>query len=259
MTSLAALALAGAWGAEEGTAAAAAATDERWFRHGLVELKRQATARGTPDETTKTNLKFDVIPPSGAIALLRLELPFPDSKTSFAGSAFDPDFGDAKVRVGFRAAELAATPVTSFVELTLPTADPPSQGSGKFQLSAGAKPQFALPDGPAAIGAPRQQASVQVQQVVSFAGDPDRADINQTKFELEWRDNWPGGHHAKATVKPVIDWVGGGRSGGVLELEGGWPLDRRWALALMAGGRLWGEGVPGTYATRVELKLSRRW
>lgn len=258
VTALAVLALAGAALAEDGEAVAPSATEEHAFPNGLVELKRQATARGTPDETTKTNLKFDVFLPSGAIALLRLDLPFPDSKTSFTGSAFDPDFGDAKVRVGLRAADLAGTPVTSFVELTLPTANPPSQGSGKFQLSAGARPFFALPAGPAAIGAPRQFASVQVQQVVSFAGDPDRADINQTKFELEWRDVWPGSRLAKATVKPVIDWVSG-RSGGVLEIEGGWALDRRWVLALMGGGRLWGEGVPGTYATRVELKLNRRW
>ena len=138
-------------------------------------------------------------------------------------------------------------------------AEPESQGAGKYQLSAGAKPAFALPPGSASIGSPKQSASVQLQQVVSFAGDPARTDINQTKFEFEWRDTWPSGNHAKATLKPVIDWVGDGQTGAVLEFEYGWLLERRWSLALMAGGRLWGEGVPGTYLTRAELKLTYRY
>ena len=76
------------------------------FSHGLIELKRQATAHGTPEEKTKTDLKFDYVPQEGAVSLLRLELPFPDEKTTFGGSPFDPDFGDAKIRVGFRAVEM---------------------------------------------------------------------------------------------------------------------------------------------------------
>jgi len=225
----------------------------------LVELKRQATARGTPDETTKTNLKFDCLRQSGPVSLLRLELPFPDAKASFSGSILDPEFGDAKVRIGFRAVTIAARPTTSFVELTFPTADPESQGTGKYQLSVGARIAFALQPGPLAIGAPGQAMSVQLQQVASFAGDPGRKDINQTKFELEWRDTWQGGHYAKATAKPVIDWVGNGQTGAVVELEGGWAVDRHWTLALLIGAPLWGEGVPGTYRSRAEIKVVRRY
>lgn len=214
---------------------------------GLVELKRQATSRGTPEETTKTNLKLDFFVHEGIVSLLRLELPFPDEQATFGGSPFDPDFGDAKTRVGFRAKQVLGRPTTSFVEITFPTANPESQGTGKYQISAGAKMAFA------------RSLSVQVQQVVSFAGDASRNDINQSKFELEWRDTWSDVYYGKATAKPVIDWVGDARSGGVLELEGGWAVDRRWTLALMAGGLLWGEGVPGTYQTRVELKLIWRY
>jgi len=227
--------------------------------HGLVELKRQATARGTPEETTKTNLKFDYFPQASVLALLRLELPFPDDKQTFGGSPFDPDFGDAKVRAGFAAAQWLGRPTTSFVELTFPTADPQSQGTGKYQLSAGAKMAFVQPRGPARFGSPAQVFSLQLEQVVSFAGDPARSDINQTKLELEWRDSWADGNYAKGTAKPVVDWVGGGRTGAVLELEGGWAFDPRWTIALLGGGRLWGEGVPSTYSKRVELKLVHRY
>jgi len=241
-----------------GAAQRAPAADDS-FPRGLVELKRQATSRGTPEETTKTNLKFDYFPRDSVVSLLRLELPFPDEKTSFAGSPFDPDFGDAKIRVGFGARDVLGYPTSSFVEMTFPTADPESQGTGKYQLSAGVKPAFALPPGPASIGSPGQALSVQAQQVVSFGGDAARKDVNQTKFELEWRDTWSGGHYGKATAKPVVDWVGDGKTGAVLELEGGWVLDRQWTLALMIGGLLWGEGVPSTYSTRVELKAVWRY
>ena len=77
----------------------------------------------------------------------------------------------------------------------------------------------------------------------------------QSKLELEWRETWVGGHYAKATAKPVVDWVGGGRTGAVLELEGGWVRGPRWTLASMAGHLLWGEGVPSTYETRAGLKV----
>jgi hypothetical protein len=229
------------------------------YSHGLVELKRQSTARGTPQETTKTNLKFDYFPQQGVVSLLRLELPFPDEKTTFAGSPFNPDFGDAKIRVGLRAVEVSGRPFRSFVELTFPTADPESQGTGKYQFSAGVRTAFRLGPGSASFGAPAQLFSVQLQQVFSFAGDPARNDINQTKLELAWRDTWVGGHYAKVTAKPVVDWVGDGQTGAVLELEGGWVLDPRWTLAFMAGHLLWGAGVPSTYQTRAEIKVVYRY
>ncbi len=94
--------------------------------------------------------------------------------------------------------------------------------------------------------------------MVSFAGDATRNDVNQTKFELELRDTWSGGHYGKATAKPVYDWVGG-RDGAVLEVEGGWEVDRTWRLAMLAGGLLWGKGTPGTYQTRIELKAIYRF
>ena len=149
--------------------------------------------------------------------------------------------------------------MTSFVELTFPTADPAELGTGKYQFSAGVNTASRVSATPSLLGSSVRLFSVQVQQVVSFAGDQSRKDINQTKFELMWRDAWPSGHYAKATAKPVIDWVGDGQTGAVLELEGGWAVDRRWTLALMAGGLLWGKGVPSTYETRVELKAVRRY
>lgn len=252
LASIAVLASTGDAFSQAGPSAEDAARE--WRAGGLVELKRQATSRGTAEEATKTNLKFDWFP-EGPVSLLRLELPFPDHKSDFVGSPFDPEFGDAKVRAGFRAGDVGGLPWTSFAELTFPTADPESQGTGKYQFSGGMKTVHVL----GAIGAGRQSFSVQVQQVVSFAGDQARKDINQTKFELEWRAIWGPGHFAKVTGKPVVDWVDDGKTGAVLEVEGGWWVSREWTIALLAGGLLWGKGVPGTYDTRGELKFIRRF
>ena len=82
--------------------------------------------------------------------------------------------------------------------------------------------------------------SAQLQQVVSTGGDQARNDVNQTKLEIEARTAWPQGHFAKATFKPVVDWVGNGQTGAVLEVEGGWAASRDWTLSLMGGARLWG-------------------
>jgi len=226
-------------------------------QHWLVELKRQASERGTAEEATKTNFKLDYVP-EGPVSLLRLELPFPDSKNTLAGQPFDPDFGDAKVRVGFRAVEAYGRPCTSFLEITFPTADPDSQGTGKYQWSGGVKTLTPAGDGFDWFGPSRRSFSVQLQQVVSFAGDPARNDVNQTKLELELRDSWAGGHFTKATAKPVIDWVGS-QTGAVLEVEGGWAVNRGFTFAMLAGGLLWGKGTPGTYQTRVELKAIFRF
>ncbi len=104
--------------------------------HFLIELKRETTNRGTPEETTKTQIKIDAFL-DGIVSLLRLEVPFPDDKTSFEGDPFSPRLGDIKVRVGFRPVPLGDIPVGSFLEVTFPTADPEELGSGKYQVSPG--------------------------------------------------------------------------------------------------------------------------
>jgi hypothetical protein len=257
---VAAVAVLAAAGAARGEEAAGTADppQSRERTRWLVEIKRQATARGTPEETTKSQLKFDYFP-EGPVSLLRLELPFPDEDTDFEGSPFNPRLGDVKVRAGMRAIPVGSLPVASFVELTFPTADPESLGSGKYQLSAGARSAFLVVEGGGEPRTHRHSFSFQAQQVVSFGGDAARKDVNQTKFELEWRLEGHRGYYGKATAKPVVDWVQDGKTGAVLELEGGRAITREWTVALMAGGLLWGKGTPGTYETRVELKASRRF
>lgn len=228
-----------------------AAAPQRW----RVEFKRQATDRGTAEETTKSQFKLEYFP-DGAVELLRLEAPFPDEETDFAGDPSNPRLGDVKVRVGFRAVSVRGRPLASFFELTLPTASPESLGSGKYQLSVGLRTRLPLA---LSEGASGQFFSAQIQQVASIAGDAARNDINQTKFEFELRQDWSQQRLLKFTVKPVIDWVQDARTGAVGELEGGWGIGRDWTLAVMGGALLWGEGVPSTYGKRVELKAARRF
>jgi hypothetical protein len=228
---------------------------EKFVPRGRIELKRQATNRGTAEETTKTQLKIDAYL-DGFVWLLRLEAPFPDEKTDFEGNPFNPHLGDIKVRVGFHPFPVEDIPVFTFVEVTFPTASPEDLGSGKYQLTGGIQPNFKIPLSEALSQSNTMIFSPLVKQVVSVGGDENRKNINYTQFELALRDIWEKKYWLKLTPKPLIDWEQDGKTGAVLELEIGWIINRNWSTWLMLGTRLWGEGVPNSYDQRVELGVA---
>lgn len=104
--------------------------------HFLLEIKRETSHRGTPDETTKTQVKIGALF-DGIVSLLRLEVPFPDEPPGFEGKPFNPHVGDIKVRVGFRPVPLEGIPFGPFREVTFPTANPEDLGKWKYQISPG--------------------------------------------------------------------------------------------------------------------------
>ena len=221
----------------------------------LVELKREATNRGTPDETTKSQIKIDALL-DGVVSLLRMEMPFPDDKTSFEGNPFNPRLGDIKVRVGFRPVSLFDLPLGAFLEVTFPTADPEDLGSGKYQVAPGIRTTVPMTFGQRLPESHKVTFEPLVKQVVSVAGDKNRKEINYTKFEISLKDTWWGKYWLKLTPKPVVDWEQSGKTGSVVELEGGWIIHSQWRVWLMFGGRLWGEALPSTYDKRVGINAS---
>lgn len=221
-----------------------------------IELRRQNSDRASADESTKTTLRLETAL-AGTVSRLRLDLQFPDQKTDFQGDPFQPRLGDIKLRAYFRPSRAGDMRVVPDIELIFPTADPASLGSGKYQVSAAlhsvpGKPDFTL-------GSGRHQIRYQwdVRQTVSVAGDPDRKDINHTKPEFALRDSIGSRYWLKLTLKPTIDWTQSGKTGAVLELEGGWSANRDWRFSSMGGARLWGDGVPGIYGRRIELVAGR--
>ena len=223
---------------------------------GRFELKRQNTARGTPEETSATTLRaeryFD-----GPVAMFRLDLPFPDEKTDFAGSPFEPRPGDIKARLRFRPWQTGAAAFTPFVEFTLPTADPKSLGKGKYQLSEGLRTVLPvqLP-----LLEPSSHLSVlefEIQQTNSVAGDAAFKDVNNSKFEFTLFDIWLKTYTFKIKLKPTVDWIQNGKTGANVEIEGGAYFARDWRWWLMLGQRVWGpSGIANTYQTRVELGVN---
>jgi len=149
--------------------------------HFLVELKREATNRGTPEETTKTQIKIDALL-DGIVSLLRLEIPFPDEPTSFEGNPFNPHLGDIKVRIGFRPVRLADIPLGSFLELTFPTANPGELGKGKYQVSPGIRTNIPISFGQRLPESHKMNFEPLVQQVVSVAGDENRLIIQSSSL-----------------------------------------------------------------------------
>lgn len=224
---------------------------QRW----KVEVKRQDTDRGTDGESSKTTVRMEAYP-RGSVAMLRLDLPFPDDRTDFLGSPFNPRLGDIKLRAKARPFEAAGLPLSTWIELTFPTANPESLGQGKYQVTVAM--ETVLPLASISVGSTTHKVSFAplMQQVVSVAGDENRKDINYTKFELALRDAWQD-YAVKLTLKPVVDWEQDGHTGAVMELEGRVSFDRGWAVALMLGHRTWGGSIASTYGTRVELTLGR--
>ena len=243
--------------AEEPNGAEGAVADQATKWSGKVELKREATSRGTPEETTKTAIKIDTFL-DGPVSLFRIDMPFPDEKTDFQGDPFNPTEGDLKIRFGFRPWESGAYSFPTFVEFTFPTANPESMGSGKYQASAGIRMigplRLPLPD-PANH---KSRFEIQLQHVQSFAGDPERNDIKNTRLELTAFDAWRGLCSFKLKLKPVVDWKHDAKTGATLEFEVGWFIDPHWRTWLMSGSRVWGpDNIASTYNTRLELGVSR--
>jgi hypothetical protein len=216
--------------------------------HGRVQLRRENVDRGTSEETTRTYLRSDNFVWGG---MLSFQVAFPDADTDFGGSPFDPRVGDSKTRFRFAPFTAGRFEVSYFVETTFPTADPGELGGGKYQLSAGVTAAREFPSQTRVL-----RFTSQLQQANSVAGDAARPDINYTKLDLSLRDTW-GPHWLKAAVNARADWEQNGRTGAVGELEYGHRLSRQWSLWLLAGGLLWGEGVKGTYGTKVLVGLDR--
>jgi hypothetical protein len=221
-----------------------------------IEFRRQNSERGTPEESTRTTLRLEHYLKEGVVTRLRLDLPFPDEKTDFGGSPFQPQLGDIKVRAYFRPFQAAGTRMSSDVEVTFPTADSPDSGAGKYQLSAALHSVPGAPDFVFASGHHQLRYEWDIRQTVSVAGDADRKDINNTKPEFGLRDII-GRNSLKLSFKPTIDWIQDGKTGAVLELEGAWSASPEWRFSLKGGAGLWGEGTPGFYHRRVEVVAGR--
>jgi len=224
---------------------------------GRLEIKRQNTSRGTPEESTRTTLRVETFF-DGPLSLLRFDFPFPDDKTDMQGDPFDPRKGDAKVRAGFRPLRSGKYSFPSFFELTFPTAEPEKLGTGKYQLGAGIR-MLAPFEPPAGYASHAPRFETEISQTTSFGGDAARADINYTKLELSLYDLWREKYAFKLKLKPSFDHVKDD-NGAVGEIEGGlyFGEKRSWRTWLMLGRRLWGPaGIGGTYDDRVELGLNR--
>lgn len=218
-------------------------------RKARLELTRENVDHGTTEETTKTFLRSDSYRSDGSI--LSFQVAFPDAKTDFEGSPFDPRLGDIKSRFRFAPFSAAGFGMSYFIEAVLPTADPEELGAGKYQASAGVTAAKE-----ASMGSRRLRFTAQLQQTNSVAGDEARPDINFTRLDLSLRDIHET-HWFKAAVNTRVDWEQNGKTGAVGELELGHNLGPDWRAWLMVGGLLWGEGVKGTYGTKVRVGLDR--
>ena len=101
---------------------------------GRLQVRRENVDRATSEETTKTYVRSDNFVWDG---MLSFQVAFPDEKTDFTGSPFDPRLGDSKARFRFKAFEAGRFGISCFVEATFPTADPADLGPFHRAAAAG--------------------------------------------------------------------------------------------------------------------------
>ena len=218
---------------------------------GRLQVRRENVDRGTREETTRTYVRADSFLWGG---MLSFQVAFPDEKTDFGGSPLDPRLGDSKTRFRFAPFSAGRFGMSYFIEATFPTADPQELGSGKYQLSAGVTATTRIPA--ANIPSHELRLTSQLQQINSVAGDKAAPDINYTKLDLSLRDTWRE-QWMKVAVNTRADWEQNGKTGAVGELEYGRFFSRNWSGWLLMGGLLWGEGVKGTYGSKVLIGVDR--
>jgi hypothetical protein len=214
-----------------------------------VELKRQFTERGTPEESSRTTLRIEATP-SSDMSLVRVETPFVDQVN---GNPTSPHLEDIKLKLVSQSIPLQSLALAAVFETTFPTAQPESFGSGKYQLGPGAELLIPLSGANPGVAPRPWSTSVKpwIEQNFSVAGNESRQDLNSTKLELELKAEWRKKLILKLTPKFVFDWEQG-ESGAVLELEGGWNFSRRWRTTLTLGLGLWNTDVPATYDRKIE-------
>jgi len=242
-------------GASVGAAVPSQAQEGGW--RARVELRREHSSRGRPEESTKSLLRFDAFV-GRAVESLRLELAMPDERQEFTGSIQRPRVGDVAALVRFRSFRAARLLVEPSLEATFPTAQPEELGGGKYRL--GAALRFAAP-----LALPWVDSSYHTSQlelealaVNSFAGDSDRRRFSFTRFDLSTHSVWRRRYTTVLRVRPTIDWVADGRSGAVAEIEGGRIFSREWRAWLMTGRQVWGTAeIASTYDTRIGLGVVR--
>lgn len=220
--------------------------------HGRIELRRDDTDRGDPEEATKTFLRVDSYIWGGTFSF---QMPFPDDMTADKGR-FNPKLGDLKVRHRFAPWRAGPWTMSVFLEAVFPTADPESLGTGKYQASAGWTSTRPLLIPSRWLAAHQTTVTSQLHQINSVAGDSERTDINYTKLDLSLKDTWSC-HWVKLALNMRVDWIQDGRTGAVGELEYGHLFGAQWKAWIMGGGLLWGEGVKGTYGRKISLSVSR--
>lgn len=230
---------------------ASSADPEPWTDgRGRIQVRRENVDRATSEETTKTFVRGDTFVGGG---MLSFQVAFPDADTDFEGSPFSPRLGDSKVRYRSGPSRIGDFRTSVFGEVTFPTAVD-DLGGGKYQVSAGATATIRVPSEPLASHFIRFTS--QIQQINSVAGDENRANINYTKLDLSLRDVF-GAHWLKAAVNTRADWEQNGKTGAVGELEYGHRLSNDWSVWVLGGGLLWGEGVKGTYGSKLMIGVDR--
>jgi hypothetical protein len=149
--------------------------------------------------------------------------------------------------MGLRSIDQPRFALFPFLDVTFPTAENQTLGSGKYQLGPGVRLAFPInSEFGVWVNARQLQFQVQLQEVFSVAGDDKRRSINVTKLEFGLEAALGERYWMKLEPKFTQDWIQD-KFGAVLEIEAGWHITRHWNAWIKPGVGTNGSRAAGVY------------
>jgi len=212
---------------------------------GRVQLSSQYLDLPQSANATATVARVDL--PLRGNYLFRFDMPFLKTvDPNRPGATSQRGLSDLAITAGWRAYNTPEYAVLIGALTTLPTADEPGLGFGKYTV------------GPALATArflPRWDAFLigLVQYQTSVGGDPSRQDVSFLSTTAQLNSFW--GRHWWTVLNAVlrVDFVQNAKSSMTMEFEGGRNLVGTLGAYVRPGVGIWGRDLPGAYVWNIEV------
>lgn len=211
------------------------------------ELSNQYRDSQGPARSDNTTVRVDW-PIFRGIGLLRVDVPVRWFDQNMAGTTTSSGLGDLLFRNGYRLINTPKFKLFAGADIFFPTATESDLGLGKYQLGPGVV--ASIP-----VEAVNSVFFPLIEHVQSIGGDPGRANVNHTRFNLDMTTPWTPEWWTAIESKLTVDWTKSGKTGMNLEFEVGRKLGPHYRTWVRGGAGLWGDGVFGSYDWIAEMGI----
>lgn len=214
---------------------------------GRVQLSSQYLDLPQSANATATVARVDL--PFRGNYLLRFDMPFLKTvDPNRPGTSTQRGLSDLAITAGWRAYNTPEYAVLIGVLTTLPTADEPGLGLGKYTVGPALASARFIPQWDSfLIGLVQYQTAV--------GGDPSRQDVSFLSTTAQLNSFW--GRKWWTVVNAVwqVNFVQNAKSSMTMEFEGGRNLAGTLGAYVRPGVGIWGRDLPGAYIWNIEVGI----